>query len=249
MTAMWRLMGIAAALSTALLSGCNGPLVTELASASAIKGSGVVKEETRDVPAFSKLELSQAIRAEVTVGAETSVRVKADDNVLKLVKTEVKGGTLVVGYESGVAVETRDGVMVTITTPALNAITARTASSVKATLKPGAQLELAAHEASRLEASGIQAEKLTIEVTTAGTIVAAGKAASLKATVSAASGLKAADLTVENARVDASAASHAEVNVAGAIDGTSSGASTISISGHPRQRNVSTSGASSVSYP
>src|SRR5260221_5939685 len=63
-------------------------------SACGVRGSGVRKTEKRDLPAFTSIETTGAFEVEVTCQKTASFEIEADDNLLPLIETEVKGGVL-----------------------------------------------------------------------------------------------------------------------------------------------------------
>src|SRR5262249_44450978 len=87
----------------------------------AATGSGKIKEENRTVGVFSEVGIEQGLTATIWVGAKTSVTVSADDNLLPLVRTEVKNGRLIVGLTDR-HVTSSNGIRVNIITPELKAV-------------------------------------------------------------------------------------------------------------------------------
>jgi hypothetical protein len=69
-----------------LLAGCMFPEV---------QGSGNVVSETRTVSGFNSVELSGDGKLEIEQTGTESLTVTADDNILKLLKSEVSAGRLV----------------------------------------------------------------------------------------------------------------------------------------------------------
>ena len=59
-----------------------------------VVGSGHVVTEQREVGAFTRVRVGEAIRATVTVGTAISVTVTADDNLLANIRTDASGGKL-----------------------------------------------------------------------------------------------------------------------------------------------------------
>ena len=69
------------------LSSCN--LVT-------VDGSGNVIDEQRDVVSFSEIELDGVIDLYIHQGDSTSLTVKADDNIIEYIETDVSGNKLII---------------------------------------------------------------------------------------------------------------------------------------------------------
>ncbi len=59
-----------------------------------IKGNGVIVEETRDVVDFTKINVSGAIKVELTQGGKYEVIVKTDENLVEHIITKQKKGAL-----------------------------------------------------------------------------------------------------------------------------------------------------------
>lgn len=120
---------LALALATsfaAALGGCaiivaNGPdgdvSVRTPFSSDSVQGDGVLAREQRTVGTVSGLEANGSVLVDVRVGPAASLVVEADGNLLPLVRTDVRGDTLVVemtrGYRSS------NPVRVTYTVPRL----------------------------------------------------------------------------------------------------------------------------------
>src|SRR4051812_49214670 len=62
-----------------------------------VKGNGVIKEEAREVPAFTRISISHGMEANVSIGSSAAVKIRGDENLLKLVSLKVEDGELEVG--------------------------------------------------------------------------------------------------------------------------------------------------------
>ena len=85
-------------------------------SGSTTSGSGVAATQSRELPAFDGVELAGGNNVVIRVGGKQSVVVKADDNLLSHVTTEVQAGTLVIGNTPG-SLETKSPMSVVVTVP------------------------------------------------------------------------------------------------------------------------------------
>src|SRR5256885_7211495 len=66
-----------------------------------IAGSGNVKTEKRDVGAFASVDVSGAYQVEIVCQKQPGLEVEGDDNILPLVQTYVKNGTLYITSDHG----------------------------------------------------------------------------------------------------------------------------------------------------
>jgi hypothetical protein len=215
-----RLPGLALLAAALALGGC-----TFSVGGLGVKGSGVAKTETRDVSGFEQIDVSAAIRLECSAGKETAVEVTTDDNLLPLVRTEVKGDTLHVSLDEGVS--TTLGITVKVTAPRLKGVTLSGASVAVLTGLDEKALRLSASGASNVTASGT-ADRLEIDC-------------------SGASGVHAKGLAAQAVVADVSGASTAEVHAVKELQATASGASKVRYEGSPAKVKQNSSGASSIS--
>lgn len=237
-------MGMAMAALLAA-SGCDATLV---GAGVTVKGSGVVKEEARDLSGFTGLDISSSFEATATIGPKAEVTLGAEDNLLPLIKTEVRDGRLVVGLASGQTIRATKPLKIKVVMPSLDFVAARGASKLAASAGEASTFRVESSGASTVEVTGLTADAIEVTAEGASRVTLEGRARRLTLDASGASKVVAVASAFESAKVDVSGASKAEVNVTGSIDGEVSGASSLDVKGKPIARGVKTSGASSLSY-
>jgi len=188
-----------------------------------VKGSGNAVTEDRNVSGFTELRVQNALTVEVQIGEPQSVTVTGDDNIVKIIETDVSGDQLTVRAEKDYS--TKTPLSVAITVPHLTALDVSGASNVTV--------------------AGLNEPELEIEASGASEVTVSGSAGQIDVEASGASRLHLENLAVRQAEVDASGASTIGLQVSDSLTGDASGASTIGYSGSP-QVDVDTSGASSV---
>lgn len=208
-------------LALALLAGCESynydtvtmPTRVAVNPAVTIVGSGVTASEARPVAGFSAVTVSGPFRVVLTPGAP-SLEVTADDNVVPLVRSEVRGDTLFVDFTLGSVnlARTRE-ITVRATAPELR--------------------EARASGAAVLEMSGVEAERLTIDLSGAAAGSAAGVVGELTLLLSGASRWNGAALRARTVRATLSGASSALQRVSDSLRADLSGASTLEYLGDP----------------
>ena len=113
----------------AALGGCaiivaNGPdgdvAVHTPFSSDSVKGDGVLARDQRMVGTVSNLEANGSVLVDVRIGTATSLVVEADANLLPLVRTDVRGDTLVV--EMARSYRSSNPVRITYTVPRLGEV-------------------------------------------------------------------------------------------------------------------------------
>lgn len=218
------------------LTGCNVVLDPDT------QGSGVKKSDAREVGAFTKLRIAAAANVEVVRGEKPALEVTTDDNILPLISTQITDGELVISSTGSFS--TSLGVRVKITASALVRVETSSASQLNVGDATADDLKLVLSGASKIDWSG-GAKKVSVTASGASRATLKSPINDLSVELSGASALHGFDATTATAKVEASGASRAEVNVAGKLDAEASGASTIVYSGSPQVK-VEATGASTV---
>jgi hypothetical protein len=190
-----------------------------------IRGSGVRKSEKRDLKSFRTIDTTGAFEIDVTCQKPASFEMEADDNILPLIKTEVRDGILFVNsderYSSSKPVTLR------INLPDLAGVTSRGAGEINIV--------------------DANSDNLRIESMGAASVDATGKAKSVAISSTGAGKIDAANLKAEKAKVDVTGAASVDVYASEQLDVTVSGAGSVSYSGNPKVVNKNVSGIGSVS--
>jgi len=189
-----------------------------------IAGSGVRKTEKRELKSFNAIDTTGAYEIDVTCQRPASFLIEADDNILPLIKTEVRDGILFVSndqpYHSSKPVTLR------VTLPELNSVSS--------------------HGAGQINIADANSSDLKIESTGAASVVATGTARSVTISSSGAGKIDTSKLRAEKARVDVHGATSIDVYASEQLDVDVSGVGHVSYSGNPKVVNKHVSGIGSV---
>jgi hypothetical protein len=189
------------------------------------KGSGVAASETRTVPRFAAVDLAGTSELTVQVGRPQQVVVRADDNLIDQVLTEVHAGVLVVSDRGSFTSVSPMSVVVTV--PALRS----------ATLSGTGQLVV----------TGVAADTFTARLPGTGSLVASGRADRVDASVSGDGALDLSSLLATDATVTVQGTGSVEVHVSGSLEATVSGTGSVLYTGHPDSVTRTVTGVGSVS--
>jgi hypothetical protein len=189
-----------------------------------VKGSGNIATETRQVSDFTAIDVGGIFNVEATAGREYAVSVEADDNLLPLIKTEVRRGVLHISTEE--RIKSSSKITVRVSAPNFEAIDT---SGV-----------------ARVEVSGVSNNSLKLESSGASKVLVSGETTALEAKTSGASKVDAESLRSVDAAVKASGASKVRVVVSGRLTASASGAGKVLYGGSPTNVEKRTSGAGKV---
>jgi hypothetical protein len=188
-------------------------------------GSGVSKTEKREVPSFDSIEASGALDIEIVCQKEPSLEIEGDDNLVPLLKTEVRGGTLYINSEKSFSA--RKGIRIRITTANIQKISSSGASN--------------------FQVSNIKNEKLRIQNSGATNVNLSGQTVALELELSGASKADTEKLIAERVTVNLSGAGKANVYASDELNADVSGAGSVTYSGDPKTVNRNVSGVGSIS--
>lgn len=201
-------------LAAVLLAACAG---------NEVRGSGNVATEARTVPEFASLDVSGGWHVEITVGTPQSVEISGDDNLLPLVRTEMKDGALVVDSKENLA--PKDELTLRIRVANIHRIESSGSS--------------------KITVHGVKNERLFVDLSGSAKFEADGTTKRLDVVVSGSADVDTQALEAEKAFVKISGSGAAKVNATKAIDASISGSGAVRYLGSPAEvkRNVSGSGS------
>jgi hypothetical protein len=189
-----------------------------------VQGSGNRKTEKRELPAFKVIDTTGAYEVEVMCQKPASFEIEADDNILPLIKTDVRDGVLYVTSEK--SYNPSRAVTLRISLPELTAVSSRGAGEV--TIQDA------------------KSDDLKIESTGAASIKAAGKVKNATISSSGAGDIDANRLQAEKARVTVAGAASVSVYATEQLDVSVAGVGSVTYGGNPKTVNKSVSGIGSV---
>jgi hypothetical protein len=190
-----------------------------------VSGSGKMKVEKRDVPAFTALQVSGAYDIEIVVQKEQSLEIEGDDNLLPLISTEVKNGVLNISNEK--SFNTKHALRVRISVPNLDGISTSGASEFNVT--------------------NVKSDEFNIEGSGAGHIQISGETKTLEVGLSGAGTLDARELKAQKVTVTTNGAASADVYASEELRASANGAGNVDYYGDPKTVSEDANGAGSIS--
>ncbi len=203
--------------------------VISLVSGCQATGSGDIVTSEESFTGFDELDLSDGFKVEVRQADSFRVVIRIDDNLERYVQVAQRGGTLQIGLK-----------------------TIRPISLVGVTLEADVTMPeltgLKLSSGSHCTASGLESTKgLDIDLSSGSHATLSGSAGDLTVDASSGSQAKLSELSVANARINASSGSQVTVNVTGRLDADASSGSKVYYLGSPTLGNINESSGSSVS--
>lgn len=197
-----------------------------LSSPETIVGSGNLTSEERQVKEFSAVEIAGSADVDITIGEVQSVTVEAEDNILPLVETTVRGDRLVIGTKINTSISPTRPIRVTITVTSLNA--ARITGS------------------GNINIEGIDADSVELEVAGSGDITATGSAERVEVSLSGSGNILGGELEARTANVSINGSGDITVYASESLDATIRGSGNVGYRGNPAHVDESIPGSGAV---
>jgi hypothetical protein len=211
-----------------------------------IHGNGKVVKEERNVSNFESVSVSMGIDVLINQDSFEKVVVEADENIMKILRTEVSGSKLKIFLEEGVLHAKKMKVYVTLKT--LKSLECSSGSETKSANKINAEnLTIHASSGSAVNME-ISCNQLKAESSSGSNLRVSGTAQSVKADSSSGSEINASELVAEMGEASASSGANLKVNVTKAIKAHCSSGAQINVSGNPATRDTDSSSGGSVHF-
>ncbi len=205
--------------------------VFTLASCDQTTGSGNIVTETRTTGNFDAISVGGSFDVEVKMGDALSVKVEADDNIMKYIETRVSGNTLKIETE-GMHNYSDVHMKVYITVPSLSSIKASGSAEVVANniLTSSGKLTFKASSSSSIKAE-VNAPEIETDASSSATIAITGKTKSHKTEASSSADIKTFGLLSENTTAKASSSASIEVHASVNLDARASSSGSVDYKG------------------
>jgi hypothetical protein len=194
-------------------------------SNSTVEGSGVAVTQTRDVAPFQSVELAGANYVVIRAGEKQSVVVRADDNLVDSVTTEVHDGKLVIGNTAG-SFTTKTPMRAVVTVPSLTALTLSGSGNIVV--------------------RGINTNDLAVLLSGSGTLTGSGSATAVDVTVMGSGRTLLGRLVAEHVQAVVTGSGTIVVTATKSLDAAVPGFGSIVYAGNPSSVTKSVTGMGSI---
>jgi len=189
-----------------------------------VRGNGKIKTETRLIENFKRIDVSGSFTVKIQVGEQTSLKIKGEENLLPLIKTQVRGTTLILDTKKSLS--PRKELLILVTTPELEGMDCAGANDILV--------------------EGIKTNSFEIDLSGACSIELNGIAEKFIADLSGAGSINAKNLEASKVYISVSGAASANVFAREFLDASVSGVGSIDFFGNPNKTNTNVSGVGSI---
>jgi hypothetical protein len=140
-----------------------------------VEGNGIVVEESRTVGGFDRITLQGFGRVYVRQGSQESLRIRAEENLIQHLRTEVRGDELVI-WKDGVTLKNTAPIEFHVTVADLRSTALTGAGNIEVSNLDTGPLDLRLTGVGNLEITGLNASRLDVEITGVGDVIVSGSA-------------------------------------------------------------------------
>lgn len=223
-----------------LFSSCNLDI-----NISGVKGNGhVVTQKRLSDVSFSKINAAEGLDVYLTKSTSTAVKVQADDNIQKLIITEIKNGTLYIHTSEAIGKTNAKKVLVNFIT--LNEINSSSGADIHTTnfiISDDIVINASSGSDQNL---AIKAENIDCSASSGADVNLNGSATTIKANASSGADIDAKKLVTEHCTSNASSGADINLNCTQSINAVASSSADISYLGNPSEVSKSESSAADI---
>lgn len=210
--------------------------IQQFTDAEGIADSGVTIGETREVSAFTQLDVKGKIEVEITQGTTESLVVEADSSHLEHIVTQVEDGILSIGVKRKLRSQERPVVKVSFIE--LKQVSASAGSKVKSNGNIGDD-EMSIHLSSGANVDlSLKVNKLMINASSGAYGNLQGHSDSLDLSVTSGANLNAKELIIQAGDVEAASGGAADIHVVRSLKVAASSGGSISYMGSPQIEDI-----------
>jgi hypothetical protein len=191
-----------------------------------VEGSGVIERQERTVKTFHAVDIVGSADVDITIGDTQSVTVEADDNILPLIETLVRNGTLIIRTASNTSITPKLPVHVIVAMKSLDA--ARITGS------------------GNINISDLAAERIQFNLPGSGNISAVGSAERVTVSLGGSGNILCEDLESKSTIVRLNGSGNITVNASESLDVNVDGSGNVRYRGNPANVDQSVAGSGSV---
>lgn len=205
------------AASMLVFAGCE----VRINSRPSVSGSGTPKTEERPLGEFNSVKLAVGMNLKVTCDQEPAIRITSDDNIVPLVKTEVKDGVLEIWSDDDLIVKSES--VIELSAKAISGLGIEGAGDIEVTGMKCETGSLAISGAGSIKGD-VEAADLKIKIAGSGDVVLKGKATKLSLAIGGSGNAELEELIGDDVSVSIAgsgdAALHADKKIAVSIAGS-----------------------------
>lgn len=213
-----------------------------------VKGDGNETTETRNIKPFDGVSSAGFMKVVLVAGKEGKLTIKAEENLLEYIETEVSGNNLSIKVKKGYSLKPSSGKKIVITVPVTDISKLSLAGSgslVSETTLTADTFKVSVAGSGNLNAP-IEADDLKASIAGSGNVNLSGDAEDMKLSIAGSGNLNASKLKVKHISASIAGSGNARVHCDGSIKARIAGSGNLKYTGNPSVENTKSVGSGKV---
>jgi hypothetical protein len=209
-------------------------LIAAPAFAETVKGNGVLRSQVRTISAFEGVGLGIPARVEVRLGNADTVTVEADENLLPLIETSVRRGTLEIKTVRRDLNIDSNTIKVVVQARQIDHLAIGGSGTIVTEALRSPKLRLAVGGSGSIDVRRADCERVVVEIGGSGNVNVAGSAKKVSIEIGGAGDVSAGNLLADEVGVMIAGSGDATVAARSSLDVTVAGSGNIRYYGDPK---------------
>lgn len=185
----------------ALLSPAVSPAQGWEFGAKTVAGSGHASSAKRELAAFHEIAVSLPCKIELVQGNSEGVAIEADDNLLPLIETVIKGGELSIRPVKGIKLSGNTTIRITVYARTVDNLSLSSSANLTAARLVSPKLVGSIAGSGRITIKDLQSDALSISIAGSGRFEAQGAAKAMEVDIAGSGDVSVAKLSVQDVKV------------------------------------------------
>lgn len=214
----------------------------------AVKGSGDVVQEERQVSEIQGVTLTTIGDTIISLGEAETLTIEAEDNLLPYLETEVRGGILTISNQSNINLQPTRPVRYYLTVTSLEALSVTSVGNMDAPALQADSFTANVSSSGTIHLADLEADSLRVEISSDGNVIIdAGQVTSQDITISSSGEYQAGNVQSQSASVEINSSGDATVWVTESLNADLSSSGNVSYYGRPEITESSSSSGQVIS--
>ncbi|SNR38883.1 head GIN domain-containing protein [Lutibacter flavus] len=211
-----------------------------------INGNGDIITKTRSVGDYDKIGVSGSFDVKLYKGNEGKITIKADENLMEYIVTEVKNGNLEIKPKKGYNIRSRKTIEITVPFEDIKAVSLAGSGDVYTTdVIKSSELKLSLAGSGNIDLN-VDTSDLDSSIAGSGNIKLNGKAKEFSCSIAGSGNLNGSDLKASIAKAKIAGSGNIKINAVNEIHAKIAGSGNIIYSGDPDIVKSNSAGSGSV---
>jgi len=211
-----------------------------------IKGNGRITTENRSLPDYDKISVAGSFDVKLIKGKEDAIFIKADENLMEYIETEVKNGHLKIQSKKGYQLRSTKIIVITVPFETVDALSLAGSGNVRSNdVLNSTDLDLNLAGSGALDLS-VSAKNLTSQIAGSGNIKLSGNADEFNCEIAGSGNIEAYDLKATASHINIAGSGNVKVHAVSEIHAKIVGSGDVIYTGNPTIEKVKSVGSGSI---